>query len=86
MSDNKGETSGLRSAVDAIGVLDAVVDEKLRYPAAARLLGIPRSTLGSLVCRKAVPHIRLGRRLVVFSRLELEAWLRERTVAVKAVP
>ena len=55
--------------------------DKLRYPAAARLLGIPLGTLHSMVSRRQVPHIRLGPRLVVFSRSELETWIEDRHVS-----
>lgn len=55
-------------------------EQKLRYAEAAELLGIAVSTLQSMVCRKRVPHIRLGPRLVVFSRGELLKWLDERRV------
>ena len=60
----------------------AELADKLRYPEAARLLGIPVGTLHSMVFRRQVPHIRLGPgpRLVVFSKAELETWLEEHHV------
>ena len=51
-----------------------------------KITGLKRGTLQSKVCLKQIPHTRLGGRLVVFSRAELEAWMRERAVPVKAVP
>ncbi len=58
-------------------------DEKLRYAGASELTGVGVPTLQSMVCRKQIPHYRLGRRLVVFSRVELIAWMNERRVAGK---
>ena len=52
----------------------------IRYDEAARLLGIKTTTLQSIVSRKEIPHLRLGRRLVVFDRVELQAWLEARRV------
>ena len=43
-------------------------DEKLRYDGAAALTGLKIPTLQSMVCRRQIPHFRLGRRLVVFSK------------------
>lgn len=54
------------------------------YAQAALLLGVPPSTLYSLVCRKQVPHVRLSRRLVRFSRAGLSAWVAEHAVAATA--
>jgi len=57
------------------------MDDKLRYAEAERVTGIRRETLYSMVSRRQIPHIRLGRRLVVFSRAELERWLDAHKVA-----
>lgn len=54
--------------------------DKVRYPEAAQLVGVPLGTLYSLVSRRQVPHIRLGPRLVVFSKIELESWIDARRV------
>lgn len=59
----------------------AVEEEMLNYEQASKLLGLRKSTLYAKVHRKEVPHFRLGRRLVVFKREELLAWLRARRVA-----
>lgn len=59
----------------------AALADKVRYPEAARLLGIPLGTLYSMVSRRQVPHIRLGPRLVVFSKDELETWIDARRVS-----
>ncbi len=57
-------------------------DEKVQYPGAAALTGLKVSTLQSMVCRKQIPHYRLGKRLVVFSRAELLAWMTARRVGL----
>jgi excisionase family DNA binding protein len=58
--------------------------EMLSYREAARLLGLPVGTLYTLVHTRRVPHVRLGGRLVRFSRLELERWVNERIVPERA--
>ncbi len=77
------------TAIHRVGILARMIDkahktepaDKVRYPEAARLLGIPLGTLYCLVSRRQVPHIRLGPRLVVFSKSELDAWVDDRRVA-----
>ena len=53
------------------------------YPFAEYVTGVKRTTLTSMVCRKQVHHHRLGPRLVVFDRAELESWMAQRRVPVK---
>ena len=53
------------------------------YTEAAAYLGLKVSTLRSLVCRKQVPHIRLTPKLVVFDRDALDAFMREKAVAME---
>ncbi len=55
----------------------------LTYQMAAEYLGVAVSTLQSWVCRKQIPHLRLGRRMVRFQKAALDAWLRERAVPAK---
>ena len=50
------------------------------YDTAATFLGIPKGTLYALVSQKRVPHVRLGKRLVRFSEIDLKNWIAERTV------
>jgi excisionase family DNA binding protein len=52
----------------------------LTYDEAASELNLKIGTLYALVAQGRVPHVRLGRRLVRFSRTALQAWLRQRTV------
>lgn len=56
-------------------------DDKVRYDEAAVITGLKVATLQSMVFRRQVPHYRLGKRLVIFSRTELVAWMNERRVA-----
>ena len=55
-------------------------DDKVGYADAARLTGLKIATLQAMVCRKRIPHFRLGKRLVVFSYSELKRWLETRRV------
>lgn len=57
---------------------------RLSYLEASRLTGLPCSTLYSLVSRHAIPHFRIGPRLVRFDRAELEQWLSARHVPAHA--
>ena len=52
----------------------------LNYAQTAHYLNLPLGTLYSWVHLRKVPHIRLGPRLVRFSRSALDAWLAEATV------
>lgn len=52
----------------------------LTYAEAAEFLKLKLGTLYALVSQNRVPHVRLGRRLVRFSRSELHAWVRQRAV------
>jgi excisionase family DNA binding protein len=56
------------------------VNKRITYAEAAAFLGVKVPTLRSMVCRKPVPHIRLGGKLVVFDVETLEQWLRSRAV------
>ena len=50
-------------------------DKYLDYTQAAEVLSIRKGTLYAWVCRKRVPHIRLGPRCIRFSRDELNRWI-----------
>jgi excisionase family DNA binding protein len=54
----------------------------LGYKDAANELGLPIGTLYSLVSRRRIPHVRLGRRLVRFDQSQLVAWVAKHRVAV----
>lgn len=49
----------------------------LTYAAASRYLSVPVGTLRALVHRKAIPHVRIGPRSVIFERTELDRWIDE---------
>jgi excisionase family DNA binding protein len=57
-------------------------DEIYTYVQAGAFLNLKVPTLYSKVSRREIPHIRVGRRLVRFSRNELKAWLAARRVEV----
>jgi excisionase family DNA binding protein len=48
---------------------------------AARLLHVPRSTLYELVRSGGLPHVRIGRRGLRFTRADLARWVEENTFA-----
>ena len=52
------------------------------YRDAARLLGVPVGTLYAWTHQRRVPHFRLAKRLVRFSRRQLLAHLEQHAVAV----
>jgi DNA binding domain, excisionase family len=51
------------------------------YEVAVQETGLKLGTIYSMVSQKKIPHTRLGKRLVVFDRNELRAWM-----AANAVP
>lgn len=57
------------------------MQELLTYAQASTHLNLKLGTLYALVSQGRVPHMRLGRRLVRFSRGDLDAWLRQHAVA-----
>ena len=57
--------------------------QMLTYRQAATFLGVPVGTLYAWVHTRAIPHVRLGPRLVRFSRSNLLAWVDARAVAAK---
>ncbi len=61
-------------------------DEMLTYRDAAAKLGLKIGTIYSMVARREIPHVRLGPRLVRFSRVALDTWLGERSVTSKYAP
>lgn len=57
--------------------------DKIDYKTTAELLGIPEGTLYAMVSKGAVPHYRIGKRLVRFSRAELTEWLKTKHSSAK---
>ena len=54
------------------------------YKGAQEILGMPLGTLYGMVSRSEIPHIRLGRRHVLFDVEELMAWLKAHRVSPKS--
>jgi excisionase family DNA binding protein len=52
----------------------------LTYPQASNLLNLKMGTLYALVAQNRIPHVRLGRRLVRFSRAAIQSWIAQRAV------
>ena len=61
-------------------------DELLSYTEAAALLKMPIGSLYGLVSKKQIPHVRISRRIVRFSRSELIAFLEGHRVELGAQP
>lgn len=59
-------------------------DVMLSYPQAAELLGLKVATLYAMVSQRRVPHVRMGSRLVRFSRRALLAWVAAHAVSACA--
>lgn len=59
------------------------VAEMLTYRQAATFIGVPIGTLYAWVHTRAIPHVRLGPRLVRFSRDALARWVEARSVCEK---
>jgi excisionase family DNA binding protein len=58
----------------------------LSYREVSADYGIKIGTLYALVHDRRIPHVRLGRRLVRFSRTELERWIESNTVEERGEP
>ncbi len=56
----------------------------VNYKQAAEMIGLPLGTLYALVSQKRIPHVRLGKRLVMFSIPEIMAWIVEHKVDVNS--
>jgi excisionase family DNA binding protein len=56
------------------------MEDLLTYAEASKMLNMKLGTLYALVAQDRLPHIRLGRRLVRFSRPALEAWLHAHSI------
>jgi len=55
-------------------------DNLLDYRAVSEMTGLPIGTIYSLVFRRQIPHIRLGKRLVRFSFHRIAAWIKSQEV------
>ena len=50
----------------------------------AELLGLPLGTVGSMVSRRQVPHLRIGARTVRFDEDQIMSWLAARARPARA--
>ena len=55
-------------------------NKALTYKQVRDLTGIPLSTLYSMVCRRQLPHLRFGPRLVRFDEAEIKEWIERNRV------
>jgi excisionase family DNA binding protein len=74
-----------RARKDALKEKNMKNEDLLTYAELHQVVGLPVGTLYSMVKKEQIPHVRLGRRLVRFRRIEIELWLKSRAVAAKAV-
>jgi excisionase family DNA binding protein len=63
--------------------LDLAPGDLVGYAEAAQLLGTSVNALYGWVYARRVPHIRLGKRTVLFSKAALARWIGARVVAAK---
>lgn len=70
----------LRKFEDVRPDLEERADEFASYNEMARILGLTTRTLRRWVALKRIPFKRLGARTIRFSKPEVEAWLRKRSV------
>jgi excisionase family DNA binding protein len=59
---------------------DLLTEPLLDAREAAKLLHIPRSTLYELVRSRGLPHVRIGRRGLRFTRGDLARWVGQNSV------
>lgn len=60
------------------------LDQKLSYKEASSLLGVPVGTIYAWVCLGKIPHYRLSKRLVRFSKQELTKWFESKRKDVQS--
>jgi excisionase family DNA binding protein len=60
------------------------MSDLIDYAEASELLRLAPGTLRAMVSKGTVPHLRLGPRLVRFSKTSLERWLSEQEVRPEA--
>lgn len=73
-----------RRKLSITNTMEQAESQRGGYQAAQAWTGIKRGTLHALVSQKRIPHYRVGPRLVIFDRIELEAWLAAGRVERKA--
>ncbi len=53
----------------------STTNDRFRYARAADYLGVTQQWLRGKVHRKQIPYVRLGKRTVIFERVELDKWI-----------
>jgi excisionase family DNA binding protein len=53
-----------------------IMETMLNYNEVSKLTGIIKPTLYAMVSEKRIPHYRFGGRLVRFSKIEIENWIK----------
>ena len=61
------------------------MEEPLNIDQAARFLGLKKGTVYNMISRKALPHYKIGRR-VLFRQAKLEAWFESRSIPCVSRP
>lgn len=61
------------------------MEEALNIDQAARFTGLKKGTLYNMICKKAIPYYKVGRR-VLFRQVELEAWFKKMFVPCSSSP
>lgn len=72
--------ASITNTTDVTDVTDAT--DLIGYAEAAKMLGVEVEHLRVLVHRRQIPHVRLAKRTVRFSKLALRLWIERRTVDV----
>lgn len=72
-----GAVSALPSLVDS-----EMMEEPLNIDQAARFIGLKKGTVYNMVCRRAIPHYKVGNR-ILFRESDLEAWFESKRVKTK---
>ncbi|MFT3912571.1 MAG: helix-turn-helix domain-containing protein [Anaeromyxobacteraceae bacterium] len=71
-------------STDALGTHPPPPKPLLTYMEVAEQYNLKRNTLYALVHQGRIPYVRIGKRLIRFSREDLENWIRAHTVSSKS--
>lgn len=64
-------------------MLKKVITERIKTGAAAKYLGVARRHLQSITQKGEIPYYRLGLRLVVYNRFDLDQYLKMRRISAE---
>lgn len=68
--------------MDQTNLIEPLLDAR----EAAKLLHVPRSTLYELVRSRGLPHVKIGRRGLRFTRADLAQWVGQNSVGARTKP